>query len=249
MSRARLAAVVTAAPSITVASYNMRKAIGTDRRRNPQRVLDVLHEIDADVVALQEADKRFGGRGVGGAARADRRPWPLHAGALRRAAIAACSTGCRGGKHVDALLKAQYPQHRLARQCDPGEAARRACSTVAALDLPTLEPRGAVHGRAAGRRPAAAGRRHAPRPRRACGGGGRCARSSTRSPSARRKCRPILMGDTNEWRDARRLPQGFRAAIPDRADRPELPRAPAGRGARPDHRRHAICGSMRPACT
>ena len=46
-----------------VASYNMRKAIGTDRRRNPQRVLDVLHELDADVIALQEADKRFGGRG------------------------------------------------------------------------------------------------------------------------------------------------------------------------------------------
>ena len=47
-------------PTITVASYNMRKAIGTDRRRNPQRVLDVLREIDADIVALQEADKRFG---------------------------------------------------------------------------------------------------------------------------------------------------------------------------------------------
>lgn len=47
---------------ITVASYNMRKALGTDRRRNPQRVLDVLHEIDADVVALQEADRRTGGR-------------------------------------------------------------------------------------------------------------------------------------------------------------------------------------------
>ena len=55
---------MTASPSITVASYNVRKAIGTDRRRNPQRVLDVLHEIDADVVALQEADKRFGGRGA-----------------------------------------------------------------------------------------------------------------------------------------------------------------------------------------
>ena len=48
--------------TITVASYNVRKAIGTDRRRDPQRVLDVLHELDADVVALQEADKRFGGR-------------------------------------------------------------------------------------------------------------------------------------------------------------------------------------------
>ena len=54
---------MTSTPCITVASYNMRKAIGTDRRRDPGRVLSVLKEIDADVVALQEADKRFGGRG------------------------------------------------------------------------------------------------------------------------------------------------------------------------------------------
>jgi endonuclease/exonuclease/phosphatase family metal-dependent hydrolase len=47
---------------VTVASYNMRKAIGTDRKRRPDRVLHVLQEIDADVVALQEADKRFGTR-------------------------------------------------------------------------------------------------------------------------------------------------------------------------------------------
>lgn len=47
---------------IRVASYNMRKAIGTDRRRNPERVIDVLCEIDAHVVALQEADRRFGER-------------------------------------------------------------------------------------------------------------------------------------------------------------------------------------------
>lgn len=47
---------------ITVVSYNMRKAIGTDRRRNPGRTIEVLHEIDADVVALQEADRRFGTR-------------------------------------------------------------------------------------------------------------------------------------------------------------------------------------------
>jgi len=49
-------------PSITVASYNMRKAIGIDRKRRPDRILHVLQEIDADVVALQEADKRFGTR-------------------------------------------------------------------------------------------------------------------------------------------------------------------------------------------
>jgi endonuclease/exonuclease/phosphatase family metal-dependent hydrolase len=47
---------------ILVASYNMRKAIGTDRRRRPARTLDVLNEIGADVIALQEADRRFGAR-------------------------------------------------------------------------------------------------------------------------------------------------------------------------------------------
>ena len=39
---------------ITVASYNIRKGLGTDRRRRPDRVLDVLHEIGADIVTLQE---------------------------------------------------------------------------------------------------------------------------------------------------------------------------------------------------
>jgi endonuclease/exonuclease/phosphatase family metal-dependent hydrolase len=47
---------------IKVASYNMRKSIGTDRQRRPERTLQVLCEIDADVVALQEADRRFGTR-------------------------------------------------------------------------------------------------------------------------------------------------------------------------------------------
>lgn len=48
--------------AVKVASYNMRKAIGTDRRRRPERVIEVLNEIGADVVALQEADRRFGMR-------------------------------------------------------------------------------------------------------------------------------------------------------------------------------------------
>ncbi len=47
---------------IRVASYNMRKAIGTDRRRRPERTLEVLNELDADLIALQEADRRFGSR-------------------------------------------------------------------------------------------------------------------------------------------------------------------------------------------
>ena len=44
------------------ASYNIHKGVGTDRRRNPGRIIDVLGEIDADVIALQEADLRFGKR-------------------------------------------------------------------------------------------------------------------------------------------------------------------------------------------
>lgn len=55
---------MTDRPLITVASYNMRKAVGTDRRRDPARVLRVLEQIDADIVALQEADKRVGTRGA-----------------------------------------------------------------------------------------------------------------------------------------------------------------------------------------
>ncbi len=47
---------------IRVASYNIHKCVGTDRRRDPQRIIDVLAEINADVVALQEADLRFGER-------------------------------------------------------------------------------------------------------------------------------------------------------------------------------------------
>lgn len=47
---------------LKVASYNIRKAIGTDRRRSPDRIIEVLSEIDADIVALQEADRRFGKR-------------------------------------------------------------------------------------------------------------------------------------------------------------------------------------------
>jgi endonuclease/exonuclease/phosphatase family metal-dependent hydrolase len=49
-------------PTIKVATYNIHKCVGTDRRRNPERILEVLTEIDADIVALQEADRRFGNR-------------------------------------------------------------------------------------------------------------------------------------------------------------------------------------------
>ncbi|MDR6431813.1 endonuclease/exonuclease/phosphatase family protein [Brucella pseudogrignonensis] len=47
---------------ITIASYNVHKCIGVDKVFDPQRTADVISEIDADVIALQEADKRFGER-------------------------------------------------------------------------------------------------------------------------------------------------------------------------------------------
>jgi len=47
---------------IKVASYNIRKSLGTDRRRSPDRILKILEELDADVIALQEVDRRFGER-------------------------------------------------------------------------------------------------------------------------------------------------------------------------------------------
>ncbi len=47
---------------IRLASYNMRKGIGLDRRRRPGRILDVINALEADVIALQEADRRLGAR-------------------------------------------------------------------------------------------------------------------------------------------------------------------------------------------
>ncbi|HUF57373.1 MAG TPA: endonuclease/exonuclease/phosphatase family protein [Thermohalobaculum sp.] len=47
---------------ISVATYNIRKSVGTDWRRKPDRILAVIRELDVDVVALQEVDRRFGTR-------------------------------------------------------------------------------------------------------------------------------------------------------------------------------------------
>jgi len=47
---------------LLVASYNIHKAVGRDRRFDPGRIVEVIDEIDADVIALQEADQRFGER-------------------------------------------------------------------------------------------------------------------------------------------------------------------------------------------
>jgi len=105
---------------LTFASYNIHKGVGLDRRRDPDRILAILREIDADVIALQEADRRFGRRESVLPLRAlDESPWRAVPLARRPDSI---------GWHGNALL--------VRRNIDVVDAA--------AVPLPTLEPRGAV---------------------------------------------------------------------------------------------------------
>ena len=107
---------------LTFASYNIHKGVGLDRRRDPERILSVLHEIDADIIALQEADRRIGERAsVLPRADIDDTRWRVIEVARRPRSI---------GWHGNSLL------------------VRRGIDIVSgeALDLPTIEPRGAACG-------------------------------------------------------------------------------------------------------
>jgi endonuclease/exonuclease/phosphatase family metal-dependent hydrolase len=106
---------------IKVASYNIHKAVGTDRRRSPERIIEVLAEINADIVALQEADRRFGAR----AAVLPR--WMVEAHSPWRAVPLGVRTESMGW-HGNALLIRK--DHRLVSHD--------------LIHLPALEPRGAV---------------------------------------------------------------------------------------------------------
>jgi len=107
--------------AVKIATYNIRKAVGLDQRRNPARILSVLNEMDADIVALQEVDRRFGAR-VSAiplamlAADSPYVPVPLNA---YPAAI---------GWHGNLILLRKGIEIRHAQP----------------IDMPTLEPRGAV---------------------------------------------------------------------------------------------------------
>jgi endonuclease/exonuclease/phosphatase family metal-dependent hydrolase len=185
--------------TLTVASYNVRKAVGTDRRRDPQRVLDVLHEIDADIVALQEADKRFGGRAAAvphelidehGLYR------PVHFGVKHKRVL----DRVPGGERVDALLKIKT---RNIGWHGNAILVKRHIGVLdcAALELPTFEPRGAVLAELmVGDEPLRVVGMHLDL-------SGLWRRRQIRSILEAIDRRPqrmptILMGDTNEWRDA-----------------------------------------------
>lgn len=106
--------------ALKFASYNIHKAIGADGVRDSGRIISVLREVNADVIALQEADRRFGEReSVLPRAALDDTHWQVVPVARRPRSL---------GWHGNALL------------------VRRGIAIVEseALPLPTLEPRGAV---------------------------------------------------------------------------------------------------------
>lgn len=47
---------------LTIASYNIHKGVGADRRFDIRRITAVIQEIAPDLIALQEADARWGDR-------------------------------------------------------------------------------------------------------------------------------------------------------------------------------------------
>ncbi len=159
---------------IKVASYNMRKGVGTDRLRRPERILDVLNEIDADVVALQEADRRFG-------AKESALPLDMIAKSTPYAPVDLCPRVGGIGWHGNAILVRQGIE----------------ITSHACIELPTLEPRGAV----------IADLRIADAPLRIVGmhldlsglQRRRQARAIMDAVKARANMPVVLMGDLNEW--------------------------------------------------
>jgi endonuclease/exonuclease/phosphatase family metal-dependent hydrolase len=161
--------------TLRVASYNIHKGVGIDRRRDPGRILSVLHEIDADVVALQEADRRFGSRSscLPRQAIDDHglyKPVPLD---TRPDSI---------GWHGNALLVRKDIE----------------IVAAAAVPLPTLEPRGAIRAdlivdglpiRVVGMHLDISGIRRRQQVRAILSHIGDC----------RPHCPTVLMGDLNEW--------------------------------------------------
>lgn len=129
--------------TLTLATYNMRKAVGLDRRRDPERILHVLEEVGADIIALQEADRRTGGR----ASAVPHELWEGHArwrpvplGVRNRRALDRLP---KVGARVDEWLKVDtrnigWHGNAILVRPDIG------VLDVAALELPTLEPRGAA---------------------------------------------------------------------------------------------------------
>jgi endonuclease/exonuclease/phosphatase family metal-dependent hydrolase len=106
--------------ALRIGSWNIRKAIGLDWRRDPARILRVLERMDLDIVILQESDKRIAPR-----------PPALPSEMVQKA----------GWTYIDAdPATPSIGHHGNAILLGPGFS----MSHFNPLDLPGLEPRGAV---------------------------------------------------------------------------------------------------------
>ncbi len=160
---------------LTFASYNIHKAVGLDRRRDPERILAVLHEIDADVVALQEADRRFG-------LRESVLPRALIDDLSHYRAVPLNHRPDSIGWHGNALLVKRHIK----------------VTEASVVPLPTLEPRGAVRAdllvagqrvRVVGMHLDLSGLRRRQQLRTILGHVAACGAA----------CPAVLLGDFNEW--------------------------------------------------
>ena len=104
-----------------IASYNVRKTRGLDQRRDPGRTLEVINSLDADVVALQEADHRLGERPAALSRRLIEDETDFCLAPVAESAVSV-------GWHGNAVLVRRGIQVR----------------SVLRIKLPGLEPRGAV---------------------------------------------------------------------------------------------------------
>ncbi len=107
-------------PRLRIATYNLQKCVGMDMRRRPDRSLQVINALGADLVVLQEVDKRL-----------PPRPAALPHDLVERDGWQILPFGAPGGSlgwHGNAMLARQRLTVRQTRH----------------VELPGLEPRGAV---------------------------------------------------------------------------------------------------------
>jgi endonuclease/exonuclease/phosphatase family metal-dependent hydrolase len=107
--------------TLRLASYNIHKCLGTDRRREPGRIIDVINAVGADVIALQEVDRRMGPRAAA-------LPYDMVLKHTDFTPLPLAPNGPSLGWHGQTLL--------VRSDIEIGAFAK--------IDLPGLEPRGAV---------------------------------------------------------------------------------------------------------